>query len=75
MTDKKFFKSQVVIEILSEEDIGDPSLEKIMYQITEGDWSGVYSVKKVETLDSEQMRIALIGQGSDPDFFSLGETE
>ena len=75
MTDKKFFKSQVVIEILSEEDIGDPSLEKIMYQITEGDWSGVYSVKKVETLDAEQMRIALIGQGSDPDFFSLGETE
>ncbi len=74
MSEKKFFKSQVVIEILSEEDIGDPSLEKILYQITEGDWSGVYSVKKVEPLNAEQMRVALIGQGSDPDFFSLGDS-
>lgn len=75
MGEKKFFKSHVVIEILSEEDIGDPSLEKIMYQISEGDWSGAYSVKKVEVLNADQMRVALIGQGSDPDFFSLGEVE
>lgn len=75
MSDKKFYKSQIVIEVLSEEDIGDPSLEKILYQITEGDWSGVYSVKKVEVLNADQMRTALIGQGSDPDFFSLGNVE
>lgn len=75
MSDKKFYKSQIVIEVLSEEDIGDPSLEKILYQITEGDWSGVYSVKKVEVLNADQMRTALIGQGSDPDFFSLGNVD
>lgn len=75
MSDKKFYKSQIVIEVLSEEDIGDPSLEKVLYQITEGDWSGVYSVKKVEVLNADQMRTALIGQGSDPDFFSLGNVE
>ena len=75
MATKMFYKTQVVIEILSEEDVGDPSLEKILYQITEGDWSGTYSVKKVEVLTPEEMRKALFAQGSDPDFFSLGETD
>lgn len=75
MAIKTFYKSQVVIDIISEEEIGDPSLEKILYQITEGDWSGSYSVKKVEVLTDDEARKALISQGSDPDFFSLGEVD
>lgn len=75
MAIKTFYKSQVVIDIISEEEIGDPSLEKILYQITEGDWSGSYSVKKVEVLTDDEARKALIAQGSDPDFFSLSEVD
>lgn len=75
MAIKTFYKSQVVIDIISEEEIGDPSLEKILYQITEGDWSGSYSVKKVDVLTEDEARKALIAQGSDPDFFSLGEVD
>ena len=72
---KRFYKTTVTVEILSEEPIGDPSLSTINYQIMEGDWSGRYNVTNVQELDEQEVRIALEKQGSDPDFFILGDCE
>lgn len=67
----KFYKTIVTIEILSEEPIGNPDLEEIQYQTTEGNWSGVVDVTSEEELTPEEMSKALIAQGSDPEFFSI----
>jgi hypothetical protein len=67
----KFYKTIVTIEILSEEPIGNPDLEEIQYQTTEGHWSGVCDISSVQELTAEEMSKALIAQGSDPQFFGI----
>lgn len=69
----KAYKTIVQIEILSQEPIGEPSLEAIAYNITEGDWSGVSEIKSVKELTGKQAAMALLNQGSDPEFFGLTE--
>lgn len=63
-------RTVVQIEILSDEDepIGDLPLGTIIYQITEGGWSGEQSIVSDEEVTPERMSELLIAQGSDPDF-------
>lgn len=71
MTNRKFYKTTIMLEVLSERPIADMELEDIAYEITMGDMSGTYDVDDVEILNGKQMAEALIKQGSDPMFFML----
>ncbi len=73
MTERKFYKTVVAVEILSEEPIEADglTLDEIQHQITEGDWSGMVSVKSTKELNGKQAARALTNQASDPSFFRL----
>lgn len=69
---RKFYRSVIQIEVLSEEPYSSTDLEKINYDITEGHNVGEVTI----TTDSEIMDVKtcvekLIAVGSDPEFFSL----
>lgn len=70
---RKFFRTIVKIEILSEDEpVGDGvSLEEINYAITEGHCSGRISVDCQEQVTARLMARLLLAQGSDPEFMML----
>lgn len=74
MTERKFYRQVVTVEILSEElkDF-DNDLEAIAAAITDGDCSGVVSVEVSDEVDGLAMARLLAAQGSDPGFFMLDE--
>ena len=72
MANRKFYKTVIQVEILSEEPIGDMTdLDTIHYETTYGRWSRSTAVKKQITMNGLAMAKALIAQGSDPEFFML----
>ena len=76
MTSKrKFYRTVIHAELLSEEPILPMSLRDVDYQITEGYLSGelLESNPDNEILDGPTAAKALIAQGSDPEFFELDE--
>jgi hypothetical protein len=68
---KKFFKTIITIEVLSEYKYNNTNLLEINYDIDSGDCSGKVEVTKYEELTPEQMAKAALAQGSDPEFFGL----
>jgi len=75
MTARKFFKTKITIEVLSEEPISDDmSLADIAFQGDEGDYSiGNNNYYKQTVLNGKQAAKALKKQGSDPSFFRLND--
>jgi hypothetical protein len=72
MEKRTFYKTVVTIEILHEEPLSaSMSLEDIEYLITEGHCSGEVSVGLAYEMTEDEMRAALISQGSDPEFFGI----
>ena len=69
MTDRKFYKTIVQVEILSQEPIEITDLDTIHYNITEGDWS--LNVVSSKELNGKEAAGALLNQASDPSFFQL----
>lgn len=71
---KKYYKTVIQMEVLSEEPIGDADMQTILHQTTDGDWSGKNTtIVQDEALSGKQMADALREQGSDPEFFQLDE--
>ncbi len=71
-SNRKFYRRQVTVTILSEEPIpSNLDLGTIHYNVVEGDWSGYTSVGNQDVLDGSQAATALRQQGSDPEFFQL----
>ncbi len=72
MTDRKFHRTTITIEVLSEEAIPDGmDLEKIASECTDGAWTmRTLKYKEVE-LNGHQAAANLLRQGSDPSFFQL----
>ena len=69
---RKFYRTVIQIEVLSEEPYSSTDLEKINSDITEGHQSGLVTlVVDSEELDSKICAEKLQAQGSDPEFFSL----
>ena len=78
ITKRKFYKTIVSFEIISEDAIDTISLEEIAYETTEGRWSGRFLDTTQQELDGLQTAKALEAQGSDPEFLGLtsaGEDE
>jgi len=72
MTSKrKFYKTVIRFEVLSEEPVEQVDLETLHYEVTEGRWSGRFLDTTEEILDGPQMAKALQEQSSDPEFFNL----
>jgi len=72
---KKYFKTIIEIEILSEDEpVGNGlSLGEINDEITQGHCSGQILTKKEEEVSAKDMATLLINQQSDPEFFGLDE--
>ena len=69
----KFYKTIVQIEVLSTEEIGDVTLNDIVYMITDGHCSGHWEIASTEEITAPTMAQLLINQGSDPEFLGLDE--
>jgi hypothetical protein len=75
VTERKFYRTIVQVEVLSEEPLGNTEstdLAALAYQITDGDFSGSISIPVVEEVNGKRMAELLQEQGSDPGFFQLG---
>ena len=74
MTKRKFYRTVVQIEILSEDPYKETDLGEIMYDITEGHCSGeAKDVVRNEEKNGKEMAALLKAQRSDPEFFMLDE--
>ena|SRR3990167_9921703 len=69
--ERKFYRTLIAVEVLSEAPFTSIDLEVIHEAITTGDCSGVVSVEDSEEVDGVKMAELLRAQGSDPDFFQL----
>jgi hypothetical protein len=74
MSDRKFYKTVITVEVLSEEPVAFGDLGGLHCAITEGGCSGDYTEGKTKTLSAKQAVRELLKQGSDPSFFRLTET-
>jgi len=71
---KKYFRTVIEVEVLSEAPIGDMSIGDIIHEIDHGDFSGKFDTKiQDEELTGKAMADALRDQGSDPEFFQLDD--
>ena len=70
---RKFFRTLVSVEILSEEPLPEMELEELGYQMSLGSYYGDIEYGLSEEVDSSTMAKLLIDQGSDPEFFGLDE--
>ena len=73
MTGRKFYKTVLRVEVLSEDQLGWGDLSDVHHAITEGNCSG--SVKEVSRKELTGLQAAkeLGRQGSEPGFFGLDD--
>lgn len=72
MTNRKFHKTIIQVEVLSEEPFEYNTLDDVARAIND-DCSGATTTVSTETLDGKQCAEALQEQASDPQFFGLTE--
>jgi hypothetical protein len=71
MTNRKFYKKTIVIEVLSEEPYSFGNVEELGWDMAGGNISGQI-VKEIDVeLDGKQVAHALLDQASDPEFFGV----
>lgn len=71
---RKFYRTVVQVEVLSEEPYLEDDLETIVDDIVIGDCSGKsVDVVRNEVVDGKQMAALLRAQGSDPGFFMIDD--
>jgi hypothetical protein len=75
MTERRFHRTVVQVEVLSEAPLGAVELDTLHHMITEGDCSGHVKIVLEEELDGKQAAEALLNQASDPSFFRLNQAE
>ena len=72
MTEKKFYKTTITLEVLSEQEIGSCiNLEYLSREIESGDFSGSVVGFESEKIDGKETANKLISHGSDPEFFMI----
>jgi len=72
MTNRKFYKRTITIEVLSEEPIpSGMDIANIICEAQDGDYSMRELNEKETVLNGKQAARALKRQGSDPEFFLL----
>ena len=72
MTTRKFFKTTITFEVLTQEPIPDGMLlESIIANTIHGDYVGKQPTFETKELNGEQTVEELMESGSEPDFFQL----
>ena len=72
MTNRRFYRTVVQIEVLSEEPLSNEiDIGSLYYDITEGDCSGSTEVITRENVNGKRIADLLSAQGSDPQFFQV----
>jgi len=69
--ERKFYKTVITVEVLSEGPYEFVSLRQVVDDITDGDCSGKIEDGESVELSREDFVAACEAQGSDPEFFSL----
>ena len=70
---RKFYKTTITVEILSESDPSSLSLDNMLQVITFGEDSGMILDEKIQVIDGKETAQRLVVHGSDPEFFQLDE--
>tara|TARA_Y100000310_G_C20395525_1_gene674913 strand:- start:157 stop:399 length:243 start_codon:yes stop_codon:yes gene_type:complete len=71
---RRFYKTVIEVEVLSEDEPYEfADLERLLYDITEGHFSGDIKVKGSDELSPRGAAQALLRQRSDPEFFGLDD--
>lgn len=73
MSNRKFYRTVISVEVLSEEPYSPESLESIAHDIIEGDCSGRWNVVSSKEVDGAEMAQLLYEQASEPAFFQLDD--
>jgi hypothetical protein len=74
MSKRKFYRTVIQIEILSEDPYETNDLNTIEYDITEGRCSGnAKDIIRNEVKNGKEMADLLTAQGSAPEFFNLND--
>ena len=73
MTNRKFYKTVIQVEVLSEDPFEWEDLSDVCYAITEGDCSGKVEEIARKEINGKECARRLIQQESDPGFFHLTE--
>lgn len=68
---RKFYRTIIQVEVLSEEPYEITDLEDIAYDVDQGDCSGITKIVSTETVGGPEITKLLEAQGSDPEFFQL----
>lgn len=71
--ERKFYKTVITVEVISDEPVTHPDLALIARQIDSGDCSGRVSMGICQTLNGKECVEALRAQGTDTEFFMLDE--
>ncbi len=72
MTNRTFYKTRIVYEVLHEEPIpDDTSLADIIHEADEGGYCGSTVSWETEQINGKQAADALLEHASDPEFFML----
>lgn len=70
---RKFYRTVIEVEVLSEEAVDFGDLAAVHYAITDGECSGQWSVTHSEPVCGPTMAKLLKEQGSDPSYFRLDD--
>lgn len=70
----EFYKTTIVVEVLSEGPLHFQTLSDLHGLITTGDCSGAVHVTRTLSLSAREMAEAARQQGTDPGFFGLDAT-
>jgi hypothetical protein len=75
MTDRKFYKTTIILDVLSEDYPVDENwdLDRIAEEGKDGMFSIFWSVQKQKELNGKEIVNELIKQGSEPEFFDINE--
>lgn len=68
---RKFYRTKLVVEVLSDEPYTEDDLNYVNRDITDGDCSGEVTNLGSEEVDGPAMAKLLMSQASDPSFFNL----
>lgn len=73
MTERKFYKTVIQVEVLSEEPLEYDTLEDIHEAITTGDCSGIHTVADHKEINGAECAELLKMHNSEPAFFNLDD--
>lgn len=74
MSDRKYYRTFIIVDVLSDEPIPEYATLEGIATMLDGDYSGAVHIAESQEVSREEMHNLLISQHSDPDFFDYPDT-